>query len=79
MILQAWGGIVLDVETVRDFWVLFEQGGPSWLTLHSSDQSTLWNLFVPEGGGSRDSCLGGGEFKLLIEIVNPVPAGMLEF
>jgi hypothetical protein len=67
------------VETVRDFGVLFEQGGPSRLALHSSLQSTLWNLFVPKGGGSRDSCLGGGEFELLIEIVNPVPAGTLEF
>jgi hypothetical protein len=47
--------------------------------LHSSHQSTLWNLFVPEGGGSRDSCLGGGDFELLIEIVNLVPAGTLEF
>jgi hypothetical protein len=36
-------------------------------------------FFVPEGGGSRDSCLEGGEFELLIEIVNPVPAGTLKF
>jgi hypothetical protein len=36
-------------------------------------------FFVPEGRGSRDSCLGGGEFELLIEIVNPVLAGKLEF
>jgi hypothetical protein len=36
-------------------------------------------FFVPEGGGSRDSCLGGGEFELLIETVNPVPAGTLVF
>jgi hypothetical protein len=28
----------------------------------------LWDLFVYEGGGSRDSCLGGGEFELLVEI-----------
>jgi hypothetical protein len=33
----------------------------------------LWDLFVPEGGGSRNSCLGGGEFEFLIEIVNLVP------
>jgi hypothetical protein len=39
----------------------------------------VWNLFVPEGGGSRDSCLRGGEFELLVETVNPVPAGILEF
>jgi hypothetical protein len=31
----------------------------------------LWDLFVPEGGDSRDSCLGGEEFKLLVEIKIP--------
>jgi hypothetical protein len=35
-------------------------------------------LFLKERG-SRDSCLGGGELELLIEIVNPIPAGTLEF
>jgi hypothetical protein len=39
----------------------------------------LWNLFVSEGGGSRNSCLGGGKFEVLVEIENPVPAGTLEF
>jgi hypothetical protein len=39
----------------------------------------LWNLFLPEGGDSRKSCLEGGEFEFLVEIVNPVPAGTLEF
>jgi hypothetical protein len=34
---------------------------------------------VPEVGGSRDSCLRGGEFELLVEIVNPIPAESLEF
>jgi hypothetical protein len=46
----------------------------SWLTLFSSHQYKLWNLFVPEEEGSRNSCLGGGEFELLVEIVNPIPA-----
>jgi hypothetical protein len=41
-------------------------------------KSTLWDLFVPEGGAA-DSCLGGGEFELSVEIVNRVPAGTLEF
>jgi hypothetical protein len=41
--------------------------------------STLWNLFVPEGGGSRDSCLGGGELELLIEIVTPSQQGHWSF
>jgi hypothetical protein len=36
-------------------------------------------FFVPEGGGSRDTCLQGGEFELLVEIVNPVPPRILEF
>jgi hypothetical protein len=36
-------------------------------------------FFVSEGEGSRFSCLGGGEFELLIEIVNLIPAGTLEF
>jgi hypothetical protein len=45
----------------------------------SSHQSTLWDLFFPEGGSSRDSCLGGGEFELLVEIVNLVPGGTLKF
>jgi hypothetical protein len=49
------------------------------LTLQSFHQSTLWDLLVPEEGGSRDSHLGGVEFELLVEIVNPVPAGTLEF
>jgi hypothetical protein len=53
---------------------LNREGHPS-----SSHQSTLWVLFDPEGGGSRDSCLGGGEFELLVEIVNPIPAESLEF
>jgi hypothetical protein len=39
----------------------------------------VWNLFVPKGGGSRDSCLGEGEFELLIEIVNAIPVEALEF
>jgi hypothetical protein len=34
----------------------------------------LWNLFVPEGGGSRNSFLGGGEFEILVMIANPIPA-----
>jgi hypothetical protein len=34
----------------------------------------LWYIFVSEGGGSRNACLGGGEFELLVEIVNPIPA-----
>jgi hypothetical protein len=29
--------------------------------------------FVLEGGGSRGRCLGGGEFELLVEVVNPIP------
>jgi hypothetical protein len=41
--------------------------------------SILWNLFVPEGGSSRDSCLGRRELELLVEIVNPIPAESLEF
>jgi hypothetical protein len=32
-------------------------------------------LFLKEG--AADSCLGGGEFEPLIEIVIPVPAGIL--
>jgi hypothetical protein len=32
------------------------------------------DLFVPEEGGSRDSCLRGRELQLLVEIVNPIPA-----
>jgi hypothetical protein len=51
----------------------------SWLTLQLPHQSTLWDLFVPEGGGSRDSCLKGVEFEPLVEIVNLVPAGAQEF
>jgi hypothetical protein len=39
----------------------------------------VWDLFVPEGGDSRNSFLGGGEFELLVEIVNPIPAESLEF
>jgi hypothetical protein len=39
----------------------------------------LWNLFISEGEGSRNSCLGGGEFEFFVEIVNPIPAGTLEF
>jgi hypothetical protein len=39
----------------------------------------LWNLFVPEGEGNRNSCLGGGEIDFLLEIVILVPAGTLEF
>jgi hypothetical protein len=34
----------------------------------------LWDLFVSEGGDSRDSCLGGGKFEFLVEIVNPISA-----
>jgi hypothetical protein len=59
--------------------VLFELGGPFWLTLQSFHHSTLWDLLVPEEGGSRDSHLGGGEFEPSVEIVNPIPAGALEF
>jgi hypothetical protein len=43
------------------------------------NQSTLWNLFVLEGRGSRNSFLEGGEFELLVEIVNPIPAEALQF
>jgi hypothetical protein len=39
----------------------------------------LWDLFFLEGEGSRNSCLGGGEFELLVEIVNPISAEALEF
>jgi hypothetical protein len=39
----------------------------------------LWNLFVHEGVGSRNSFLVGDELELLVEIVNPIPAGALEF
>jgi hypothetical protein len=39
----------------------------------------LWNLFVPEGEGSRNNCLGRGVFEFSVEIVNPVPAGTLKF
>jgi hypothetical protein len=53
-------------------------GGPFWLTLQSSHQFTLWDLLVPEEGGSRESCLGEVEFEPLVEIVNPIPAGALE-
>jgi hypothetical protein len=35
-------------------------------------------LFLKEGG-SRNCCLEGGEFEILAEIVNLVPAGTLEF
>jgi hypothetical protein len=38
----------------------------------------LWNLFLPEGGGSRNSCLKRVEFEPLVEIVDPIPAGALE-
>jgi hypothetical protein len=67
------------VEIVRDFSVLFEYGGLSIFALQSSHKSTLWYLFVSEGGGSRNSCLVGGEFEFFVEIVNLVPARTLEF
>jgi hypothetical protein len=35
-------------------------------------------LFLKEGAAEIDA-LGGGEFELLVEIVNPIPAGTLEF
>jgi hypothetical protein len=66
------------VETVRDLSVLFGLGGPFWLTLQSFHQSTPWGLLVPEKGDNRDSHLGRVEFKSLVEIVNPIPAGALE-
>jgi hypothetical protein len=78
VVSQAGGDTVFDVETVRDLCVLFELGGPFWFTLQSFHQSTLWDLLVPEEEGSRDSCLEGVEFELLVEIVNPVPAEALE-
>jgi hypothetical protein len=48
------------------------------LTLQSFHQSTLWDLLVPEEGGTRDSPLEVVEFELLFEIINPIPAGALE-
>jgi hypothetical protein len=36
-------------------------------------------LLLKEGAAEIASCLGGGEFELLIEIVNPIQAGSLEF
>jgi hypothetical protein len=50
-----------------------------WLTLQSFHQSTLWDLLIPEEEGSRDSLLGGVEFEPLVEIVNLIPIGALEF
>jgi hypothetical protein len=35
-------------------------------------------LFLKEEAAEIAAC-GGGEFELLVEIVNPVPAGTLEF
>jgi hypothetical protein len=35
-------------------------------------------LFLKEGA-AEIAAWGGGEFELLIEIVNPIPAGTLEF
>jgi hypothetical protein len=35
-------------------------------------------LFLKKGAAGI-AALGGGEFELLVEIVNPIPAGTLEF
>jgi hypothetical protein len=53
-------------------------GRPFLLSLQPFHQSTLWDLLVPEEGGSRDSPLGGVESEPLVDIVYPVPAGALE-
>jgi hypothetical protein len=45
---------------------------------YSHPISPHWDLFVPEGEGSRNSPLGG-EFELLVEIVNPALVCVLEF
>jgi hypothetical protein len=49
-----------------------------WLILQSIHQCTLWDLLAPEKECSRDSHLGVVELELLVEIVNPIPAGVLE-
>jgi hypothetical protein len=67
------------VETVRDFEFYLNREGRPGSTYSHLISPHREIFFVPEREGSRDSCLGGGEFEPLIEIVNPVPAGTLEF
>jgi hypothetical protein len=45
-----------------------------WPLVDSKNRS----IIGAERGGSRDSHLGRGEFELLVERVNPIPAGALE-
>jgi hypothetical protein len=67
------------VEIVRDFeFYLNREGHPSSHYTHLISPHCGVYLFLKEGAAER-AAWGGGEFELLVEIVNPVSAGTLEF
>jgi hypothetical protein len=67
------------VETVRDFFEFYlnREGCPGSPYAHFISPHCGISLFLKEGA-AEIAAWGGREVELLIEIVNPVPAGTLE-